>query len=136
MMILVAGFVDVDPARRGAALECAELLRSTREQKGCLDYVWSADPAVEGRIYVFERWEREEDLAAHLAGPFYRAMRDHIGAHGLRAAQVSKYAIELSEPVYDETGTPRADFFTRRVAAQAQPRASSSLARGSTIDAR
>ncbi|MCG8591308.1 MAG: antibiotic biosynthesis monooxygenase [Proteobacteria bacterium] len=113
-MILIAGTVDVDPEQRDRALTTgADLMRETRTQKGCLDYVWSADPAVPGRIYVFERWESTADLAAHLAGEYYRQMREHIGSHGLRAADVHKYAIERFEPVYDETGTARADFFTR-----------------------
>lgn len=113
MIILIAGTVDVDPQKRDAALEAGcPHMEATRAQKGCLDYVWSADLLVPGRIYVFERWESQEDLAAHLSGPHYLAMRDTIGAHGLRGADVSKYRIDLSEPVYDETGTPRADFFT------------------------
>ena len=113
MIILIAGTVDVGPQKRYAALEAGcPHMEATRAQKGCLDYVWSADLLVPGRIYVFERWESQEDLAAHLSGPHYLAMRDTIGAHGLRGADVSKYRIDLSEPVYDETGTPRADFFT------------------------
>ena len=113
MIILIAGTVDVDPQKRDAALEAGSPhMEATRAQKGCLDYVWSADLLVPGRIYVFERWESQEDLAAHFSGPHYLAMRDTIGAHGLRGADVSKYRIDLSEPVYDETGTPRADFFT------------------------
>ena len=88
-------------------------MKATRAQQGCLDYVWSADPLVEARIYVFERWETTEDLAAHFAGPHYLAMRDTVAAHGIRGVGVSKYAIERSEPVYDPTGTPRADFFTK-----------------------
>jgi quinol monooxygenase YgiN len=113
VIVLIAGTVDVDPQKRDAALEAGcPHMEATRAQKGCLDYVWSADLLVPGRIYVFERWESQEDLAAHLSGPHYLAMRDTIGAHGLRGADVSKYRIDLSEPVYDETGTPRADFFT------------------------
>jgi len=112
-VIIVAGTVEVDPARRDAALAsgCPHM-EATRAQKGCLDYVWSADLLVPGRIYVFERWESQEDLAAHLSGPHYLAMRDTMAAHGLRGADVSKHRIDLSEPVYDGTGTPRADFFT------------------------
>ena len=113
MIILIAGTGDVDPQKRDATLAAGcPHMEATRAQKGCLDYVWSPDLLVPGRIYVFERWESQEDLAAHLSGPHYLAMRNTIGAHGLRGADVSKYRIDLSEPVYDETGTPRADFFT------------------------
>ena len=112
-MILIAGTVDVDPDRRDATLLAGQPhMEATRAQKGCMDYVWSADALVPGRIYVYERWESQEALQAHFDGPHYLAMRDTIAAHGLRAADVLKYRPEKSEPVYDPTGTPRADFFT------------------------
>ncbi len=112
-IIVVAGKITVDPARRDAVLaEGAQLMIDTRTQKGCLDYVWSADPTDPARIYVFERWERQADLAAHLAGDYYRRMRDHMGTAGLTAAETLKYRIDWFEQVYDETMTPRADFFT------------------------
>jgi hypothetical protein len=38
-------------------------------------------------------------------------MRNTIGAHGLRAADVLKYEIGRSGPVYDAQMKPRADFF-------------------------
>ncbi len=111
--IIVAGCVDVDPARREAALAAAgPLLDPTREQHGCLAYVWCADPTREGRIWVYERWEDEPSLAAHLAGPHYRAMLAALSSHGLRAVDVAKHRVSLSEPVYDPEGRPRADFFT------------------------
>ena len=112
-MILIAGTVDVDPAQRDAALEAGRPhMEATRAQEGCLDYVWSADLLVPGRIYVYERWASTETLAAHLEGTHYLAMRNTIGAHGLRGADVSKYEPRRSEPVYDPQGRPRADFFT------------------------
>ena len=112
-MIIIAGTVDVDPDKREEALVAAcPHMENTRAQKGCIDYVWSADPLVAGRIYVFERWEDQECLQAHFDGPHYLAMRNTIAAHGLRGADVSKYRPAIYEPVYDPTGTPRADFFT------------------------
>jgi quinol monooxygenase YgiN len=112
-MIIIAGTVDVDPEQRQAALEAGcPHMQATRAQKGCVDYVWSADLLTPGRIYVYERWESEEDLRAHFEGPHYLAMRDTVAAHGLRGADVLKHRPALSEPVYDPTGVPRADFFT------------------------
>jgi hypothetical protein len=39
-------------------------------------------------------------------------MRDALGRIGLKGADNKKYRVDLSEPVYDPTFTPRADFFT------------------------
>ena len=68
-MIIITGTVDIDPDRRDEALGAAEPhMRATRTLEGCLDYVWSGDPLVPGRIYVFERWESEADLAVEPVG--------------------------------------------------------------------
>jgi quinol monooxygenase YgiN len=112
-VIILSGTVDVDSEQRDAALQAGlPHMRATRAQSGCLDYNWSADLLTPGRIYVYERWESQAALEAHFAGPHYLAMRDTIAAHGLRGADVSKHRIELSEPVYDPGGVPRADFFS------------------------
>lgn len=113
MPILIAGTVNVAPEQRDAALRAGRPhMEATRAQRGCIHYQWGADPLEPGRIYVYEEWESQEALAAHFAGPHYRNMRECIGAHGLISAEVSKFRVNLQEPVYDETGTPRADFFS------------------------
>jgi quinol monooxygenase YgiN len=114
-VIIIAGTVDVDPEKRDAALHAGvPHVEGARSQKGCLAYVWSADSLTPGRIYVFERWASEEDLKAHFAGPHYSAMLATMNNFGLRGADVLKYRPAISEPVYDDTGTPRADFFTEK----------------------
>jgi quinol monooxygenase YgiN len=113
LVILIAGTVDFDPARRDAALRAAApLLEPTRAQPGCLAYAWSADPVEAGRVHVFEAWADEAALAAHFDGPWYKSMLGVLAAHGLRGADVAKYRSDLREPVYDANGRPRADFFT------------------------
>ena len=112
-IILIAGKIRVDPSKRDEALVSgAQLMSETRTQKGCMDYVWSADPTEPDRIYVFERWETQADLAAHLAGDYYLRMRDHMGQAGLVEAEALKYRIDWVEPVYDETMTATATFVT------------------------
>jgi quinol monooxygenase YgiN len=112
-MILIAGTVDVDPQKRDDALVAAcPHMTATRAQKGCIDYVWSADPMVPGRVYVFERWEDEASLRKHFEGEHYLNMRNSWGGFGKLSTDIWKYRPEITERVYDETGTPRADFFT------------------------
>ena len=111
-MILLTGWVDVDPARRDAALAAGRPhMAATRAWPGCLDYVWSADPLNPARIYIYERWENATALESHFAGPHYRAMRDAIAAHGIRGLEVFKYEPARRGAVYDPKGVPRADFF-------------------------
>jgi len=114
-MIIIAGTIDLEaPAERDAALAIAtRLQQKTRdEEPGCLAYVFSADPCVAGRIAVYELWQDEASLAAHFQHQNYFNMRTALGEIGLRGADNKKYRVDLSEPVYDATFTPRADFFT------------------------
>jgi quinol monooxygenase YgiN len=113
--IIIAGTIDLaDPTSTAAALATtAPLQQATRdEEPGCLAYVFSADPCVEGRLCVYELWEDEASLAAHFVHPNYLQMRTALGTIGLKGSDNKKYRTDLSEPVYDATRTPRADFFT------------------------
>ena len=115
-MIVIAGTVDLRPEKRQAALDAGrEIAAATRALEGCLDYVWSADPVVPGRVYVFERWTDEAALRAHFDGPLYWEMRKVLREYEKLHTDISKYRIDLQEPVYDADGNPRADFFTQTV---------------------
>jgi quinol monooxygenase YgiN len=116
-MIIIAGIIDLaDPSKRDEALAIAgPLQQKTRsEEPGCHAYVFAPDPCVEGRIGVYELWQDEASLAAHFKHPNYLNMRTALGQIGLKGADNKKYRVDLSEPVYDPTMTPRADFFTEK----------------------
>ena len=113
MTVIINGTVDFNPADAAVVLQqAADLMAQTPAQKGCRHYVWSLDPAVPGRVYVYENWQSVEDLAAHLSGHFYTDMLARISQYEILGTDILKYRIDHEEPVYDETGTPRADFFT------------------------
>ena len=113
MTIIISGTVDIDPSGMVDALEKAvPLIEGALAEKGCLDYDWCPNPMIPGRIRVFERWADEASLAAHFKSRWYAEMSAHLADSGLLRANVLKYRADLSEPVYDESGTPRADFFT------------------------
>lgn len=112
-IVIIAGHMEIDPDKRAAALAEGEpQIIGALSQPGCEAYVWTPDPHADNRVHVYERWSDGESLAAHLAGPWYKGMLGVLGAHGIRNAEVRKYRVDLAEPVYDDTGTPRADFFT------------------------
>lgn len=113
MNVLISGTVHIDAENRDKALaECAELMEKTREQDGCMHYVWSADPTSATRIYVFERWENSETLSKHLAGAYYANMLGHMGSYNVHDIEVTKFKLAIEEPVYDPEGKPRGDFYT------------------------
>ena len=113
MTVLINGTVDFSPEDAQAAMEeSAQLQADTRSQKGCNHYVWSLDPAVPGRVYVYENWDSSEDLNAHLAGPYYQGMLQLLGKYEMKGTDILKYRIDHAEPVYDPEGVPRGDFFS------------------------
>jgi len=111
--IIISGTVDLPPGQLEQAIAAAvPLIEGALGQAGCLDYDWCPDPRHPGRIRVFERWRDEAALAAHFHGEWYRRMREALGGFGILAAETAKYRVDLSEPVYDPSGAPRADFFS------------------------
>ncbi|MFN8592869.1 MAG: putative quinol monooxygenase [Thermomicrobiales bacterium] len=69
-MVIVAGVFTVEHGQRDAFIDSKiERMHSSRAERGCLEYTFSADPLVPGRVVLYERWESQEDLDAHLAAP-------------------------------------------------------------------
>lgn len=67
-MIIVGGRFEVDPAERDAFLaERHELMRTSRGEDGCVEYTFAADPLEPSGVILFERWESQAALDAHLA---------------------------------------------------------------------
>ena len=101
----------MDPSAVAAGRDLQEATR--RDEPGCLAYTFAADPVVPTRMQVYELWENEASLAAHFNHPNYFDMREVLGRfERVGFPAILKYRCDLSEPVYDRTFTPRADFFT------------------------
>jgi quinol monooxygenase YgiN len=68
-MVIVGGVFTVDPEHREAFLAGRKgIMEHSRAEQGCIEYTFSADPLDPGRVVLFEKWETQEDLDAHLAG--------------------------------------------------------------------
>ena len=64
-MIIVSGFLTVDPGQRTDYLDsCDEVIRAARSAPGCLGFHLSADPIEADRINIFEQWESVESVEA------------------------------------------------------------------------
>ncbi len=113
-MIIIAGSLDLDPDQRETCLAtAAPYIDAALDEPGCRRYEWTPDPRVPGRVWVYELWDDEASLRGHFEARPYADMGAHLGQHGLAPSfSISKFRVDLEEPVYDDTGTPRADFFT------------------------
>jgi quinol monooxygenase YgiN len=115
-MIIIAGnleFIDQEN-RDGAVAAVRDLQDATRsDEPGCVSYSFSADSTVATRVQIYEHWIDEASLAAHFLHPNYHNTRAMLGQFKRGSgSQILKFRADLSEPVYDSTGVPRADFFT------------------------
>lgn len=111
-MIIIAGDIFIPAEKRAACLEAtAHLQQATRdEEPGCAAYVFSADPCRPDVITVYELWDDAESLAAHFHHPNYTNMRAELGELGITGADVKKYRVDASAPVYNSSGIATADF--------------------------
>ena len=112
MTVLITATMDMDPAHARRIIEEARpLIEASLAEPGCEAYSWALDPLNPGRVEVFERWVDEASLAHHFTLPNYTEMRTHLRSAGPIKSVSRKYRVAEECPVYDETGTPRADFF-------------------------
>lgn len=62
-MLIIAGYIEVDPDLRDAAVAAMqELVARARAAPGCLDVAITADPLDPSRVNNFERWESQAAL--------------------------------------------------------------------------
>ena len=116
MTVIVAGYFEfVDPE------EVPEVLLSARphiegalSEEGCIAYSWTQDHLTPGRVWVYEEWSSPETLDAHLNSHWYRDMGAHLAKFDRKPMTnvIKKYRVDHEEPVYDEAGKARGDFFT------------------------
>ncbi|MGQ0836970.1 putative quinol monooxygenase [Actinokineospora sp.] len=93
-MIIVSGWLKVDPAARAGYLdECRTVMEQARAAAGCHDFTLSADLLEPGRVNIYERWETDEELALFRgSGP------DSAQTAQILDASVAKYRISATEP--------------------------------------
>jgi quinol monooxygenase YgiN len=97
-MVIVGGIFEVDPDQREQFLAGRhDLMRTSRGESGCLEYVFSADPIDPSRVVLFERWTSQEALDAHIAD-----LRS-----GQRSADTGPAPITSSIVIYDVAGERR-----------------------------
>lgn len=113
MTILIAAVMELDPTQAQRIIEEARpLIEASLAEPGCVAYSWALDPLNPGRVQVFEQWDDEASLAHHFTLPNYTEMRTVLRSAGPIKSSSRKYKCVHDEPVYDDAGQPRADFFS------------------------
>jgi quinol monooxygenase YgiN len=100
-MIIITGRARVRPDQRDAAISAAQGMREhTAGEPGCIDYrFWSAtdDPDA---ILLFEQWEDQPALQAHLAAPHMAAFLAQIGPAVDGALEVTRFEVSGHGPLF------------------------------------
>jgi quinol monooxygenase YgiN len=98
-MLIVAGYMDVEPEAREAFLAGrVEGMKASQAEAGCLDYVLSPDPLDPGRVRLFERWESKDALGAHLAR-MAAERSEPSGPSPVKAVELLQYTIGETGPI-------------------------------------
>lgn len=98
--ILVTGVIDLDPAKRDAAIAAVQvLMEATRAEDGCEGYTFSGDFSDPGRFYVSEQWASKAAMDAHLATPHLAAFLGAMGDFGVTGASLTKWEGATGSPL-------------------------------------
>jgi len=98
--VVVAGWIDYDPVDRAAALDAfAVVVTESRKEPGCIDYAFTPDPDVPGRVRVFEHWVDDAALTEHLTLPHVQALRAATAGLTRTGRQMTHHTVAVSRPM-------------------------------------
>jgi quinol monooxygenase YgiN len=92
MSIIVTGTIDLDPAKRDAAIVAmTTCMTATRAEAGNEAYTFSADVEDQGRFHVTEQWADQAAIDEHMATPHLAALMGQMGELGVTAAALTQW---------------------------------------------
>jgi quinol monooxygenase YgiN len=98
--VIVSGWIDFDPAHRDEALRAfAVVVAKSREEPGCVDYVFAPDPDDPARVRVFEHWTSDAALTEHLTLPHVQELRAAISGLTRTGRRMTHHTIAASRPM-------------------------------------
>ena len=100
-MIVVSGYLIIDPAKRDEALEAIRTcVAATREEDGNVDYRYSTDIDDDTRLNLFEQWETEEAMNAHMSTPHLGAFLEAAGGFLGGAPSIIRYDVSGTSKLF------------------------------------
>ena len=97
-MVIVAGYVTVDPEQRESYLAgCVKIVEQARGADGCLDFAMTADPIDPARVNLFERWESQAAVTA-----FRKRAPRRKSAAAMLSGSVAEYDVADVRPLFDK----------------------------------
>ena len=95
-MIVISGLITVEASDHDAAVELfAPLVEATLQEEGCGAYGFWANPNESGTFRVYEEWDNDDALTAHMSAPH---MIEFLGGMaGLKVTGTSINRYDVSE---------------------------------------
>jgi quinol monooxygenase YgiN len=95
--VIVSGWMDFDPADREEALRAfSVVVAKSREEPGCVDYAFTPDPDLPGRVRVFEHWASDAALTEHLTLPHVQDLRSAISGLTRTGREMTHHTVAAS----------------------------------------
>lgn len=92
-MIVVAVTLTFDESKQAAMIAAANrVAEATHTEAGCVSYEFFADINRPGRMFLFEEWDSEAALDAHLASPHLAEFRSTLEAVGANR-ELKRYVV-------------------------------------------
>ena len=93
-MIIIAGTVPIDPAKKAGALEAMKTMQAASEaEPGCIRYRFYLDPWDESQVLIFEEWKDEQSLQLHFQTPHMATFNEAIPEYVTGAMQIKRYEV-------------------------------------------
>ena len=85
-MIVIAGWIQVDPARHAEAVTAAQaMMESSRHEAGCHAYHITQELGRPGSFRIFEAWRSQPALDAHFTAQHLKDFEQRITKLGVRS---------------------------------------------------
>jgi quinol monooxygenase YgiN len=95
-MIVMHATIPIDPDEREAALELVrDLAEASRAESGVVDYRVATDAEDPNTIRVFEQYEDDDAVDAHMGSDHFQSFQAEIAAH--LAGDPTLYRFEVDE---------------------------------------
>lgn len=94
-MLIIAGTFKLDPSKRDAFIaDAASMIAASAQEDGCHRYTFCPDPVDPGVVQVYERWESQEHLQAHVATHHSKVWNETVAPNYEFEKDIKKYRID------------------------------------------
>lgn len=99
-MLIVAGEIRMQPGTRDQFLAAVRpVVAATLLEEGCRVYAFTPDPDDADLVRLYELWDDEAAIAAHLASEHLRAWRETSASLPIISRNIMKYTIAEAVPL-------------------------------------